>query len=224
MIDISVILFYNREREWLREARSSYYWQHFTGESELIEINKDQSTSKNLNDGLKLAKGKYVKYLCDDDMLLPNCLQTLFNAAEETEADVVCSGALNFNELTKEITKYQSNVPETIQQLAEVNTIHGGSTLFRLSAVKAVGGFNEGLQYGEEYDLYLKLAANGYSFTEVYDFVYFYRMHKEMKSMQVDFTDGEAYIQRKRIILHEIQQKYQLSHRIKKVNYQVNLF
>ena len=209
MIDISVILFYNNPRKWLNEARQSYHNQEFSGRSELIEICKNQSTAENLNDGFKRARGKYVKYLCDDDMLLPGCLQSLYDHAEQTNADVVCAGALNHNIEIGQATEYFSKIPKTVSELAEQNTIHGGTTLFKRSALIAVNYLDESLPYGEEYDLYLRLAVAGFKFSELNKIVYYYRIHNEMKSMQARVDNGETYINRKRIILHQIQERYQ---------------
>lgn len=208
MKDLTVVLFYNHPRKWLQEARQSYYLQEFSGRSELIEIHKNQSTAKNLNEACKQANGKYIKYLCDDDMLLPGCLQLLFDHAEATEADIVCAGAINYNVEEGTTENYFSVIPETVGKLAELNTIHGGTTLFKTSALKDVDYFNEELNYGEEYDLYLRLAVAGYGFTELKDVVYLYRLHNEMKSMQTIVYSGNEYINRKREIFNLIQEKY----------------
>ena len=49
--------------------------------------NSGESASRNL--GLANARGKYVYFMDDDDALLPDCLETFFRAAEESNADVV---------------------------------------------------------------------------------------------------------------------------------------
>lgn len=41
------------------------------------------------NDGIKIATGKYIAFADSDDMLMPDALQELFDAAEKTNADIV---------------------------------------------------------------------------------------------------------------------------------------
>lgn len=205
--DISVILFYKEDRGWLDKAIQSYHSQLFTGTSELIIEQGDRSTAENFNAGVMRAKGRFIKYLCDDDELLPYCLQNLYDKAIEG-FDVVCAGAMNYNEETGETVIYYSVVPRTIFELAEQNTIHGGSVLFSREALLKVGMFDTSLNYGEEYHCYLKMAAAGMRFATIPDVVYFYRIHNQMKSMQARVDNGDIYLKRKREILHKIQEPF----------------
>lgn len=41
------------------------------------------------NEGLKLARGKYIFFMDSDDLILQDALENLYNVAEETQADVV---------------------------------------------------------------------------------------------------------------------------------------
>ena len=206
-MDVSVILFYNQDRGWLNDAIESYHSQLFTGESELIIVHSDRSTADNFNEGVRQAKGEFIKMLADDDELLPYGLEALWQKGKEGY-DVVCAAALNYNEDTGETVVSYSTVPQTVFELADHNTIHGGTVLFRRSALVEVGMFDESLRYGEEYHCYLKLAAAGKRFAVIDDVVYFYRLHYRMKSMQTRVMDGETYLKRKREILHIIQQPF----------------
>lgn len=207
LLDVSVILFYREDRGWLDEARASVEAQSFNGNMELVEIHGNRSTSANLNEGIRQAKSRYVKYLCDDDLLVPHSLQKLFDEISKG-FDVVCAGAINFNEHTGETSVYYSQVPQTVFELADLNTIHGGTTMYRRDALLQIGLFNESLKYGEEYDLHLRMAAAGMRFGCVDEIVYMYRVHDQMKSMQAKVNDGDAYIARKREIINSIQSKY----------------
>lgn len=53
----------------------------------------------NLNRCLEHARGKYIKYLCVDDLLLPGCLEQMAAALDEhPTVSLVCSGRLSISE------------------------------------------------------------------------------------------------------------------------------
>jgi glycosyltransferase involved in cell wall biosynthesis len=54
---------------------------------------------ENFNACLKRASGKYIKFLCADDILLPNCLEEMVSAIEANDsASLVTGGRLLVNE------------------------------------------------------------------------------------------------------------------------------
>ena len=62
----------------------------FQGRLKLIKREKNSgSPGIPRNDGLKVAQGKYIAFADSDDMLMPDALQELFDAAELTKADIV---------------------------------------------------------------------------------------------------------------------------------------
>lgn len=206
MIDISVILFYNVNRGFLKYAVASYEKQIFSGTSELVVIHRDASTAENVNEGIRQAKGKYIKLLAEDDELLPCCLQDLHDKIIEGY-DVVCANAENNH--PEGLYIQQSHLSPTVGKMAAEYGMHGGTILYRRAALEVVGGLDENLEYAEEFDLHLRLAAAGYRFGYLDKTVYRYRMHEHQKSMQGGYRDGEEYIKRKRYILHNIVEKYQ---------------
>lgn len=61
-------------------------------DSRIVAIHKaNAGVTEARQSGLKIAKGKYVFFLDGDDYLTPNCLETLFETAEQKKADWVVS-------------------------------------------------------------------------------------------------------------------------------------
>ena len=204
-MDVSVILFYNVNRGFLDKAIKSYHDQVFTGTSELVIIHADRSISENLNEGIRQAKGKWIKILAEDDQLLPNCLQDLFDKAEEGY-DVIFANAENQKE-DGTIEVQRSFIGMTVGQMAEDYGLHGGTGLYRREMLEAVGGFDETLLFAEEFDLHMRLALNGYKFGYLDKSIYRYRIHSHQKSMQGGYSDSEAYIARYRYVAN-LRSKY----------------
>ena len=61
--------------------------------------------------------------------------------------------------------------------------LHMGSTLYRRDMLEEIGGMDETLQTGEEYDMHLKLLSLGYAPTYIDEEVYHYRMWQGGKSV-----------------------------------------
>ena len=57
----------------------------------IIEGKKNIGLGMNRNRGIKVAQGKYIYFFDSDDALLPNALEMLVNAADESNADLVVS-------------------------------------------------------------------------------------------------------------------------------------
>ena len=57
----------------------------------IIQNEKNLGATGSRNKGIELAKGKYIYFLDSDDAMLPNCLEILYNTAENNQADMVSS-------------------------------------------------------------------------------------------------------------------------------------
>jgi len=198
MVDVSVIIPYHQDRGYLFDAIESYEAQEFTGTSELIlSHNPTYSLGENFNAGVTRAKGKYIKVLPDDDLLTPNCLQDLFDKAEQEQADVVFADARNFHsdsgclfEAEGILTSKFNNI--SLDSLLESNFIHGGTTIYRTDMLKESGGYDESLWSVEEYEFHLRCLHRGYKFVYLPKVVFNYRTWPSSKSVQYRLNKAEA--------------------------------
>ncbi|MGV7234742.1 MAG: glycosyltransferase family 2 protein, partial [Nitrosomonadaceae bacterium] len=183
---------------------------------ELIVQHDDLSTSANLNAGIERCNGDYIKLLADDDSLTPNSIEDLYNYAVDGDYDVVYANAVNFNDV--ETVEYRPNWFRTISHLADENPIHGGTTLYKKQALIDVGGFNESLNWGEEFELHLRMADAGKKFGYLNEFVYFYRMHDKQKSAGAygGGTQGKDYLLKRFKCIEDIRRGYR--NNLKRVN------
>ena len=211
---VSIIIPYNIDRGYLRQAVESAKNQDdfiLGKDYEIVEQFGNLGTSENINKALLRCGGDYIKLFADDDMLLPNCLIDLYTGIKQQKVAFVCansyiitpngkkqthnSSVLNLGKHDKESTQ------ERINQLVQLNTLHGGTMLYRKDIIFEVGGFDEALQFGEEYDLNLNLLSCGYKLGYVDKFVYLYRLHDSNKSTTVNAA-------RRLETLQKIKQRY----------------
>ena len=65
--------------------------QNYSSEPRLkiLQHSKNLGESESRNDGLAVAKGKYIYFMDDNDALLPRAMEVFYSVAEQSRADVV---------------------------------------------------------------------------------------------------------------------------------------
>ena len=197
MVDVTVVIPYNYDRGWLSEAIASYEAQVFTGNSELIlSHDPNQSCAENFNEGWMLeAQGKYIKILGEDDLMMPNCLQDLFDYAEENDLDVVFAQSIHVGDGEDQIF-----IPKfteiSLDSLLFNNFIDVQTTLYSHKLLQELGGFDENLQTAEEYGFIWGFIFQ-LSFGYLPKVVAKYRHHSKNKSriLRASSMDRVKYIE-----------------------------
>lgn len=198
---ISVIIPYDIDRGFLKEAIESVKAQTY-GDWELIVEQGECRLGQNVNRALAEADGEYIKILAEDDLLPPKSLEILIKGIKGY--DWIYSNARNFGDLPLDYLKYSRNSTVTFESMLKGNGIHGGTTFYRKSILDAVGGYDESLWTGEEYDLHLRLLRDGYKHRHIPGIVYDYRIHEGNKSVtRTSFKRLE-----RREYIHQIKQRY----------------
>lgn len=172
---ISIIIPYNRDRGYLRNAIESIESQSI--QHEIIKVHADRPVSVNFNAGLKLAKGEFCKFVCEDDMMAPNGLRYLLKGIENY--DWCYANAIQWEGGGSWIYKPDEH---TLSANIIKNRIHGGTTLYKTELLREIGGMDETLWTGEEYDMHLKLWTLGYIPKYIDAEVYIHRLWSGQKS------------------------------------------
>jgi len=190
---VSILLFFKEDRGWLKNARDSVYSQDYDGEIQLIQsdkVNPNHSimnASENLNFLLSFVKGKYVKYLCEDDELTPISIRESVEAMEKGNYDVIHGNSINrFIQAdgSHRDNLYQPRITTpAIESMKRGNYVHGGTLMYRASLFDEGFRFDETLNCAEEMDLNLNLLKHGKSFGYVNKYLYIYRRHEKQKSL-----------------------------------------
>ena len=180
---VSVIIPYNIDRGWLRDAVNSVKAQSYP-HIELIMSQSKNRVGYNLNRGIEKASGDFIKYLCDDDLLTSDSIADSLQAfAENPDAGFIHGRAINFwpdGKVAEYIPKY--TLPTAHQMLIN-NEIHGGTLMYRREVFSKFGGFSENLWTGEEYELNLRIMAGGVQLAYCDAVLYRYRRHHLQKSL-----------------------------------------
>jgi glycosyltransferase involved in cell wall biosynthesis len=122
------------------------------------------------NRGLKYAVGEFVSFLDADDLWTPEKLESQLQALQANpQASVAYSWTNCIDEQGQFLRRgtYIAATGNVYAQLLVINFLESGSNpLIRREALITVGSFDESLPAGQDWDIYLRLAAN-YHFVPV---------------------------------------------------------
>lgn len=137
------------------------------------------------NQGIELAKGEFIIFFDDDDIVHPQNLELCLKYFEQYDKDFVHYSKKNFK--TRDEINYTNHKGfEIILGLSRDNvykTIIGeiylaSCTIMWKKHVFEEKKFNEELQYAEEWDLYNRLLLHGFKGDKINLILYFARKHK----------------------------------------------
>ena len=137
-----------------------------SGRVKYVRLSKNQERSHARNTGLRMARGKYVAYLDDDDRYYPHHIESLVSYLEKTGGHVAYSDAYRIYE---ELRNYEyvmvgRDLPYTREFDGDFILIQNHIPMLSLvhakSCIDRVGDFDESLVTHEDWDLIIRLSRH----------------------------------------------------------------
>jgi hypothetical protein len=174
---VTVIIPYKKDRGWLQDAIDSV-----PEGVQLLVSQGEGNWPANFNKVLNEATGDYIKYLHEDDMLTPNCIEDSINAIEEQGVDFIHGQAIELTQKTGNKILWQSpNKFVTLTDLLLKNTIHSVTLMYRKEVFEKIGSFDETLNTAEEYEFNLRCLKAGLKIGYCDTPLAIYRRHDQQK-------------------------------------------
>ena len=175
---VTVIIPYKEDRGWLKDAVES------VPEGVQLILSQGQGTwPSNFNRALPQAEGQYIKYLHEDDMLMPNCIDDSVKVLEQG-FDIVHGNAIQHSEKTGNNLVWRPSITHpTFENLRKKNTIHSATLMYRKEVFEQVGLFNESdkLRSFEEYEFNLRCLKAGLTIGYSNSILAIYRRHPKQQ-------------------------------------------
>lgn len=183
----TVIIPYNKDRGWLKDAISS-----IPEGTQLLLSKGDGHWGQNFNKVLPQAEGNYIRWLHEDDMLTENSLNIAMEAIEEQGVDFIHGDAKELH-MNSGITKvWKSPKPDvTLNDLLGRNTIHSATLLYKREVFETIGGFDESPKMFtlEEYEFNLRCLKAGMRLGYTPNPLAIYRRHNQQLIRTLNKTE-----------------------------------
>lgn len=172
----TVIIPYNKDRGWLQNAIDSV-----PKGVQLLLSKGDGNWPENFNKVLDQAEGDYIRWLHEDDMLTPNCLEDSIQAIEEQGVDFIHGNAIETTPEGKAIRIYHPSVTHpTVEDLLRKNTLHSATLMYKREVFDFLR-MNETLNTAEEFEFNLRCLKAGFKIGYCNSSLAFYRRHPLQK-------------------------------------------
>ena len=119
----------------------------------ILSRNKNAGIAENTNIAAKLATGDYICLLDHDDLLSPNALYYLLNAAENEQADLVYADEYYLFMKPAQHCLIRHKGPYELSSLRKTNYINHPVLISR-NLFDKIGGIRSGFEGSQDYDLY----------------------------------------------------------------------
>ena len=177
---VTVILPYNRDRGFLKAAIAS------VPKGVQLLLSKGKGTwPANFNKVLGQATGDYIKYLHEDDVLTPNCIEDSVNAIENQGVDFIHGNAIEFWELKPATRLKKPNIAcPTLENMLKKNVLHSATLMYKKEVFEKIGSFDEKIGangVSEEYEFNLRCLKAGMKLGYCDSTLAKYRRHPQQK-------------------------------------------
>lgn len=170
---------------------------------------KDNGQSDAFNKGFSHARGRLGCWLNADDTMFPGTLRRVCEFVEKSEGvEWISGGTVYFKSDDKTVLWMRKGSSSRFHYWNPGAFVGGPSSFFSLSRLREVGGFDVGLRFTMDSDLWWKFTRAGMRNYHLSSYFWGFRIHAESKTAYAYFSKRSEDFQREAQLLS---QRYQYS-------------
>ena len=173
-------------KKWKEENKDNF-------DIKILISQKNEGVVKNINKGVKIAKGEWIKTLAGDDLLEKDALENVNMFIKKNDkAEIVFSKVKRFvveankvkylDIIPENISIYSENQEKQLKKLLEDNFIVTPSAIIKNDLLKRVNYYDEKFKMVEDYPFWIKLLKNNVKFYFLDKITVFYRQSPDSVS------------------------------------------
>jgi len=163
----------------LLQASTGPEWQHLRWVSE-----PDGGCTQGLNKGIRLATGDVIAWLNSDDRYRSGCFEAVRKAFEQHPETDILYGDFTFIDSDGGHLRIRREIEFSPLVLFyhRICSVPSTSTFFRRRIFDEGNFFDESLQFGMDYEFFVRLANRGYRFKHIRSLMADFRLHPASKT------------------------------------------
>lgn len=176
----------------------------------ILNSSVNQGTVKNINKGIKVAKGEWIKLIAADDILLNSCIEDNLNYIKQNSKIKICfSKTKTFNLNSKDQGQEYPNivnekymflsVEEQYKKLRNGNFLPAPSSFINKDIFQKYGLFDERIPLIEDYPYWLKLTSKGEKLYYLPKVTVLYRIGEGISTSNTQIINNNFFVSYKKI-------------------------
>jgi alpha-1,3-rhamnosyltransferase len=171
-------------KKWIEENNHRFI------RANLVSSKTNTGIPANINRGLNIAKGLWIKCIAGDDLFREDCLTELIHYISEQKEDIqvlsahiirfsgnsIKNGEIKKNPYTKFCSK-DSTPMDQYNMLLRTNMVFAATVIMKRDLLLSLNGFDERFILMEDWPLWLKITYAGYKMYYLDKPLVFYRVH-----------------------------------------------
>lgn len=182
------------------EKVKEWYNRNNKVDCKILANKVNKGVVKNINRGLKKAKGEWIKLIAADDILLPNCLENNIEFVRKNKHINICfSKAKTFGKIEKiipdekEVKKFKLSSKKQYEKLKWSNFVASPTCFINRKIFEKYGFFDERIPMMEDLPYWIMLTSKGEKLYFLDKITVGYRIRESLSNNEIRIVNKSLF-------------------------------